>query len=461
MAQNLRQVTQWLVTSWLVIGIFFTILSFFHFMHSSTFWLLGVPFGLLILIGFKTFYCFLELPWVEKMLFAGLILIWLLHAIGVLVPETGFDAVWYHLPVAEAVIAARGLVVLPDLYQSLNPLFSDLVLAAGFGLGRELGAKLVAYGLAATLVLVTYQLARLKISRFWSLWLVLCVSLFQVITWQASSFYVDAAKALWEIAALWVLLQTKKELPQRAFVAGSFLGASIATKAFSWILLPVFLLLILQISGTKKIKTMSLAILGTLSLGLPFYFRTWWITGMPFLSIGLHLKKLDEIGGSHSLINYVLERATTFPTSLWTLVFLVRDYTSPILIIFLPLVIFHFRYLWSDIFYRSLLLFGLMQYVLWWVVPPLSTRYALSGFIVLLLVAIGAAERTSQKNKNFFKPLVLTLLLTVGITFLPRLVVATKNLEYLVTKPSLEKYLPQFYDGSLDEHLKRWYRLPT
>lgn len=457
---NLRQLSLWLAGSWLLVASLLMTLSFFHLLYPPFFLFIFLPIWFMELIILKILTRVSQLPKEEIALVATLGAVWLLHATGLVVPETGFDAVWYHLPVAQSIVAARGLVVLPDLYQSLNPLFSDLLFVAGFGLGKELGAKVVAYTLTLSLVLVSYQLARVKLSRFWSLWLALIVSTFQVVGWQASSFYVDTAKALWELLAIWLLLDRDNIVGRwRWLVTSLFVGASLATKAFSWLLLPVFVHIIFQVQKKNKLRT-ALKFLATGFLfALPFYLRTWLLTGNPVLSIGLHLSKLGEIGGQAQLIPYLLQRAALLPVSLFSLIFFVQDYVSLLIIIFLPLVVLQFKELWRDTYFQNLLYFGIAQYLVWWFVPPLSTRYALSGFVVLLIVLIGAAAKKIEKSSNYYVPLVIAIIFAIGINLAPRLVVAKRNMEFIINRPGVESYLQQFNDGSIDHHLQNWYQL--
>jgi len=138
----------------------------------------------------------------DKLLPIPLIIIWLSHLVQVFVPETGFDALWYHLPIVKAMVENRGLVYLPNLYQSVNPLFADLFFALGYVVLGDLGTKIVAYLFALGLMVVSYLLARKYLNRNWSLLLITLVSTFQVVSWQSASFYIDLAKAFFEITAL-------------------------------------------------------------------------------------------------------------------------------------------------------------------------------------------------------------------------------------------------------------------
>lgn len=181
----------------------------------------------------------------EKILWLGLIVVWFSHLVGVFTPEVGFDAVWYHLPVAKAIMEQGSLVYLPELYQSVNPLLSDLFFTIGYWLGGELGAKVVAYFFGLSLIVASYKLSRQFLTKTWSLWLILLVSTFQVIAWQSSSFYVDVAKASWELWSLHCLLRWWYEWQPRQLIASGLLfGFSLGTKLFSLILWPLMVVFV-------------------------------------------------------------------------------------------------------------------------------------------------------------------------------------------------------------------------
>jgi hypothetical protein len=400
----------------------------------------------------------------EKVLLLFLGCIWLIHACGVLVPETGFDAVWYHLPVAHHIAENQQLVYLPELYQSLNPLFSDLIFVLGYQVVGELGTKIVAFLFGMTLILVTYSLARLFLSRYWALWVVLIVSTIQVIAWQSSSFYVDIAKAVWELSALTLVLRldrNKITSIKKWLIIGLFLGASVATKAFSLLLVPLFVTLLLVVQTSHRIKACLALLAGTLLVALPFYLRTWWYTGNSFLSLSLHVQKLEEIGGESQLVLYLVNRILTLPTSLLTLTVGVADYVSIVLLVLAPIT---YWYVWQNRSETKVLMilgFGLYQWLIWWLVPPLSTRYALSGFVVLLLLTLMSAEYLSQSKPRYMLPLLLVLILSVAINIAPRLYVLKRTATYLLGQQTKAEYLQQFKDGSIDHHLEKWHQLTS
>ncbi len=410
-----------------------------------------LPLSLIILLPFATFVAILlrlgqlfpKLKRSEKILLCILGVIWLIHFTGVFVPETGFDAVWYHLPIVSQFVQSHRIVYISTYYQSLNPMFSDLIFLLGYQVLRELGAKLVAFLFATTLLLVSYQIARKFFNRWWSLLCVLIISTFQVVAWQSSSFYVDIAKAVWELAAVWMFLES--EFSQSAL----YFGASLATKLFSIFLLPSFLL------TRRSLKFLLIAIL----IAAPFYVFAYRITGNPFISFSIHEAKLSEIGGNASVPWYVLQRTLALPSSLTQLTLFSRDYASLIFLVFIAIFFFNLKKIWQNTQLRFLLIFAANQWLIWWYIPPLSTRYALSGFVILLILFLWAIEQYIQKHPTYRTPFLTAIVFSILFNLLPRIVPLKRNLIYLFGKQTKTQYIQQFYDGNIDQHLKNWYHL--
>lgn len=387
----------------------------------------------------------------------------LLHFLQIFTPETGFDALWYHLPVAHAIVQHGGLVYIPELYQSVNPLFSDLFFAVGYAFDGAFGTKVVAYLFMLATVGVSYLLARKVLKPEYVGWAVICVSLIHTIAWQSASFYVDVAKALWELLALYVLVKaidSKKISRKTAWVVGLLVGASVGTKAFSILLVPFFagILWIYQ-DKLKSWQNIFLFICGIAFIAGPFYLHTYIHTGNPFYTLTQHIGKLHEIGGTDSLWRYLLIRIAMLPYSPLALL-TARDYVSPVLIACLPVLIAFRKQLLSSHVLTLLTTFAAYQWLIWWFIPPTSTRYALSGFVILIILIIWGLEQLQHTMPDKQRHVIRWILtLAVVTALIPRLIVAMRSIYYLSGKQTQEGYLQQFRDGNIDQHMDRWYEL--
>ncbi len=392
-----------------------------------------------------------------------LILIWLSHFIQVLVPETGFDAVWYHLPVVDSILKNGSIIFTPDLYQSLNPLFSDLFFLIGYYFLGETGTKLIAYFFATGLIFATYKLSRFFLDKKHSIGIAILVSTFQVVSWQSASFYVDVAKAFWEIFAIYFLIKIIDSNTMSNNLKSIFaICASLATKLFSIFLLPTYLYFLLKSSKKLFFKSKNFfsrlilvsALLFPLVIPAYFYLNSYFITGNPFYSFSIHLNKLSEIGGQENAIRYILDRTLLLPFSPFKLI-ISRDYISPLISILLIPVFFKIKQILKDKKISVLFIFSATQWMLWWYLPPLSTRYAISGFITLIILEVAVLGKYYPKiNKE---KIILVLALFACINFVPRIFVNVRSLKYLLGNQSQQQYIEQFYDGSIDQKLKDWY----
>ncbi|HEX7017875.1 MAG TPA: hypothetical protein VF209_03140 [Patescibacteria group bacterium] len=449
-----------LLLSWLFIGAITTVTGFVGALYPLlsillifpvvSFWFLIRPVGNVVRKRV------VAQQWSEVFLMGVLLFIWGLHASGIMVPETGFDAVWYHLPVIDRFLEYHRIVYVPEYYQSVNPLLSDLIFLLGYQVAGEVGAKAIAYSLALTLLMISYRLARLYLSQFWSLLFIIQVSLIQVVTWQASSFYVDVAKAMWELGAMYLLLAnpTQKTGTKETILSGLFFGASLATKQFSLLLLPVMLVIVYL--KDKNVRLSCYWLLAALFVPLPFYTYSWMATGDPFFSISIHLAKINEIGSNISPLSHFMTQLLSLPYLLWHLLFEARDYVSPLLLLLTPFALLQRKMLHT---YWPLLVFSFGQFLIWWFVPPLSTRYALSGFVTLLLVLFIATADWIKKNSKWNGAIIGGILLVSGFLLLPRLYVLTRNLRYLSGHQNKTEYLHLFFDGNNDQHLIKWHQL--
>ncbi len=431
-------------------GLLLTIFAFcgllFPFFLSTTFFFIVFLFVVLVFFLFRRLYSLSKL---EQVLVNFLIFIWALHFLQVLVPETGFDALWYHLPVVKEIGRAGGLIYLPQLYQSVNPLFSDLYFLSGYSTFGIFGTKMIAYIFASLLSIASYYLARLFIDRKFSLLVTIFVSTFQVVSWQSASFYVDVAKAFFEIVGLFFIFYYC-----RKNVGLLFFSASLSTKLFSILLLPFFIFSFGFKDFFAKKGIVDIALL--LTIPFFYYYFAYLNTGNPFYSFALHTNKLQEIGGHSNPIYFILEKMSTLPRSLVSFV-IARDYVNPVLVLFFIPLILKIKNIWLDTNLRVLFVFSVAQWLVWWFVPPLSTRYALSGFISLLILGITVVVREYIKNKIQSRRFLLFLLFLGMLTITPRVIVANRSLKYILTNQTQKNYMEQFYDGSIDEKINNWY----
>ena len=455
--------TDVILIAFLAIGIFLMVGFFFGWANH-----LYLSIGLIALLWLfflliiKAIHFMIHTHGSERWLTGLIAAMLLLNFLPVFVPETGFDALWYHLPLIKDLILQAQIHYLPNLYQSLNPLLAEFYFATGFAWLKVLGAKLIAFVLMILLLATTYRLSRLKLSIRNSLVVTLIVAGFQVVAWQASSVYVDVAKAFFELAGLYFSLKSisqkksvsKKIVYQDWFyptIAALFFSASLATKLFSLLLAPTFLLILLL--SLKNKKYWWLMLISLFSLALPFYYFSFLHSGQPFYSFGKHLHKLGSIANQADWHIYLCDRLISLPSSFIQMIW-VRDYTLPFIAIFFLPIGLKIKAVLRDETLLILTIFVFSQWLMWWFIPPLSTRYALAGFIALLILGLAVIR---QYYSSIMKWAYFGLLLSGLVLFLPRLYVLKKNISYLVGQQNQQTYLQKFCDGNIDVKLNAWY----
>lgn len=433
-------------------GVVATIAGFAGFFFSWLSVLLLLPIAVLSMFLATLLPKIVRFSKTEKSIVGLLVVWWVLHLVQVFVPETGFDAVWYHLPVAQGVLERHAFFADTNLYQSFNPLFSDSVFFLGYAVLGELGAKVVAYLFDIALIGSSYFLARVVIPRPFALVVVLLISGFQVVSWQSSSFYVDVAKAFWEVSALFFLLNSDHFSQLKSFAV---LGASLASKAFSTLLLPLFMVI-----AFPKSKRLVFYAAVSLCIALPYILFSYQATGQWFYTLSHHFSKLGEIGGEPRITSYLVSRITALPSLPLEFLF-TREYTSPLLLLFFPLAVIFRRKIFVNRVLWQLTLFSLGQLLVWWFVPPLSVRYAVSGFIVMTILTVYFLL-VAAKRYHFSFTRLLVLLMIAGVLFMPvRLLIVKRSFQYLLGQQTKQQYIEQFLDGSIDDKLRAWHQLAS
>lgn len=443
---SIKKVWLWLVLSWFFCGLIATIAGFIGLFYPVLSVLLILPLSLIgvgIIVTITKIHSFSN---IQKIIITSIGIWWLLHSLQVFVPETGFDALWYHLPLAKQTTSHHQFIGDLQFYQSFNPQFSDVIFYLGYAVAGEIGAKIIAYLFAITLIFTTYILSRIFLSKTFSLLTVLLVSSFQVVGWQSSSFYIDLAKAFWELSALILIIHK-----EQGSLAGLTFGASLASKVFSILLLPIKVVIAWLMSGKKyAIQFTVFSIL----IALPYYIFAYHISGNAFYSVFHHTEKIGEIGAAPSAISYSIQRTISLP-KLFIEMVATREYTTLLIILFFPFLITFRKKIMKNKQLLALIIFSLYQILIWWYVPPTSSRYAVSGFITATIVVVYFLEKNSK-----YKKLIVLGLIIAGILTMPiRMIVAHRSWHYISGLQTREEYLQQFYDGNVDSVLKSWHQL--
>ena len=129
----------------------------------------------------------------------------LVNLIGVLGPELGFDALWYHLTLPKIYLNTHMITHIPGglLYYSDMPKLTEMLYVGALSFGSETLAKLVHFAFGILSAIALYKLSRNLFSKTYSFLAVLIFYSNLVVAWQSTTAYIDLARTFFEIMALW------------------------------------------------------------------------------------------------------------------------------------------------------------------------------------------------------------------------------------------------------------------
>lgn len=381
----------------------------------------------------------------KKILLTSIFLVVMVHALGILLPETGFDALWYHLPIVEDMVRSRLIRDVPGVSQSNQPRLGEIIYVPWFLLGGTMGVKVCTFLLMLMLLLLTYQLASYYLESSEALLLTLLVATFHTVAWGATSAYVDILRSVFELAAL---LAIRK---RNMWMSGLFLGMALLTKSVALVFLPAFILLLIIKAGIKKTVGSTL-ILSCLFLPSQILGLLWRGT-LPALEIGRHANNLilTDLG----LLKWIVEGLSRLIFLPLTLSFHAESYTSPVFLFASPFIFYQARWLWRK--YSGELIFLFISFLIWVFVVPVSVRYDLSAIILATIICFVAVMKLSTRY-SLLKP-VFYVFISLGImlNMSIRLGATARGLPFLLGGESEAQYLKRFYQGILEGPLEKWY----
>lgn len=208
-----------------------------------------------------------------------------LSAVSALAPETGMDALAYHLYLPKEFIAYGRNLFLPLTRESLWPLLNEMYFQFALLLQGSASAQLFHwcfYGMTAALV---YCLGRRFYDKGTACWAALVFVFTPVHFAQAGYSYVDLSLAFYVFAALYAFLLADAENDGRlVFLSGLMAGAAAGTKYLgldACAVLFVFVLVRFRASPSKALSFLT----GCAVFGAAWYLRSWWLAKNPFFPL--------------------------------------------------------------------------------------------------------------------------------------------------------------------------------
>lgn len=219
--------------------------------------------------------------WLSVLLFLALAL--------ALAPETGKDALVYHLPLPRAYLKDHGFRFLPGDMFSNSPLHAEMLYTAAMFVRGEVLAKLLHFGALLCVLEGMRRFSRSHVAenRFPCVSLLVFAGIPTVFAVSHTS-YIDLFVTLYAFAAFFAFANwSEEERPAWLGLAGFFTGLALSCKYTALILPFLGVLGILWISRQRGMERQVFGNLliyacATAAFGAPYYLKNLLLTGNPF-----------------------------------------------------------------------------------------------------------------------------------------------------------------------------------
>lgn len=394
--------------------------------------------------------------WIERVLRIGegsgialilLSILVLVNTVGVLGPETAFDALWYHLVLPKLYLQEHTISFFSGglLYYSAMPKLGELLFIPALVFGNEIGAKAIQFLFGLLTALVIYKISRLYFSLFLSLLVSLVFYSNIVVSWESTVAYVDLIRAFFETMALYAfLLWYKKEKQKYLLLSAVMVGAAISTKLLALGSLPIFLPLLVYKTMHDKKKSMQALLVNvftyaivTLLIPLPWFVFSYSNTGSvlyPFFTNTYPVQFPNSIGS----IDYIV-RSFLFAA----------DPISPIYIIVLPLLIIYRKNFSFPI--KLICLYSLLAILLWYMTPQTGGGRFLLPYLPAFSILVVAVLDQVKKQKILYKALVACIFTLAVITIGYRGIANARYIHVIFGQETKEEYLTNHLNFSFGD----------
>lgn len=207
-----------------------------------------------------------------------------------LTPETGKDALIYHLAVPKLYLKHQGIYVVPGNVFAGYPLLAEMHYLLALGLRNDTLAKLIHYAVLWGVLLGMALFSRhiLRNAPFPRLGMLIFCSIPSVFA-VSHTAYNDLFVTLFTLAALYAFFRWSQ---QRAaawlILCGAFTGFAAACKYTALLAMPLGTLAILWLArqtgsaARDTLRRLALYVASALVAGFPFYLKNWIVMENPF-----------------------------------------------------------------------------------------------------------------------------------------------------------------------------------
>lgn len=371
------------------------------------------------------------------------------YSLGIGVPETGFDALWYHLPEAQVYAGTGKIQKIPELYYSTMPRLGDMYYAAAFLFGDIGLVKAVSMGFGWLYAGLAYLLSSNYFKRPQAILVALITYSMYVVAWQSSSAYVDLMRSAFELAGLLSLIawQQKRTSPLLLTAGGVLFGLAMGVKMQAGLAFLAAAIFIWAVAKKKNFTFYQVAAnilvfsLVGIIMALPWYLENYLGSGHPFYPVNLAGQRAEQLdfAGAGSTIDWLVRQILRWPALIYFLTYKGSGILTPALMILWPVFLLRLPYLWRR--HKPLFLYAVIYTTGWWLMPPTESRYLLGALVPLLILFFMALTSLPRRFETVKLIGLAFLLAGIGLNFGFRLKASIKYVPVLTGKMSAEEYI--------------------
>jgi len=427
----------------------------------------------------------------EKIILITLCIFFMFNTIITFLPATEWDAITYHLPLANIYANEHSIKTIPWLLHSNFPQFGEVLLSLGFIIQGETLAKMLLWICNNALFLYLYYFIRKYWNNRIALITVAIIYTLPEVSIYITQVYVDILTAFYEFLAIstfFIFLFDKKEKNNTMLAMLSFAFAGISAQIKYTALITVIicfciLLYHIIINKPKKIILISLTCIFIAALFcVPTYVKNYYYSDdpvFPFLykvfpnehwsqDIENFWENDMDIGGLRLKVDTFLE--LPFEITFNQIKFGSIYGITPLFLIILPLGIIFLRRKNQDKI--LFILFIIFTYGTFWVLTEMTFRLV---FISIFLLALLCSIIIERINYEYIKNILIVVVMIVLISniilyfliyrFYFPVIFLTESKEYVLEKEVQNYGVQKYISEKLSEEdiilyvndLRTWY----
>ncbi len=366
----------------------------------------------------------------------GLISAFSIMVLGSLVPETAFDALWYHLTLPKLYLAMGGISFIPGslFYYSAMPKLGEMLYIPAIALQGDILAHSIHLAFAVLTGIAIYELIKKFSSPYFAIIGVVIFFSNIVVLWEATTAYVDLIRAFYEVMALWGIINYIEKKEIKWLVESAFLfGLAVETKLLAMMSLPIFVTALFFFGfkrRTERLFDCILFIFLSLLVSLGWFALSYSTTGNP----------LYPLFGNYSVV--IGKDVLAFPqtiTDMATVFVSSADPISPIYLMLVPLLLLVWRKLGRQ--EVMLVILSLVSLLMWTVTPKTGGGRFILPYLPLFSLTAGVVLSKLKNEKQLLKISLGSILLVFIVSIAYRGVAQMRTLPVVLGVESRESYL--------------------